>query len=179
MDAIRKRPPEAYYSTTLYDQGIGHVIVTRFKLSGEAEIGVFLVDVFCLGVKDAFYTRLWDQEYDGSFLAKVFGPEGMTPIAPACARKLVEDAVEYANQWGLAPHADYRAARRVFGGIDARQCDRTFTFGKDGKPFYIQGPNESPARVQAIMRQLETRCGAGHFDFFVLTDSAGAEWQPD
>lgn len=30
-----------------------------------------------------------------------------------------------------------------------------FVFGKDSKPFYIQGPNESQADVRRIMRTLE------------------------
>jgi hypothetical protein len=180
MDKVRKRSTEAYYSTTLFDDGIGHVVVARFKLSGEAEVGVFLVDVFCLGVKDSFYTRMWEQEYDGVFLTKVFGHEGMTPIEPACARKLIEDAVAYADRLGLAPDADYRQACRVLGGIDAGQCSRSFTFGKDGKPFYVQGPNDSTARAQEVIGRLRERCGDGHYDFLMLDGSLGAnafqEW---
>lgn len=62
MDKVRKRATEAYYSTSLFDKGIGYVVVARFKLVGEAEIGVFLVDVFCLGVKNAFFTRVSERE---------------------------------------------------------------------------------------------------------------------
>ena len=50
---------------------------------------------------------------------------------------------------------------------DAAQGDRSqrlrheFTFGRDGKPFYIQGPNESPAQASAIMQRIHE--SGGHF----------------
>ena len=41
---------------------MGHAAVARFRGS-DVEMGVFLLDVFCLGVKDAFYTRVSSAEY--------------------------------------------------------------------------------------------------------------------
>ena len=52
MVAPTKRPTEAWHTAGLFDRGFGQVIVARFKGSGEAEVGVFLVDTCCLGVKD-------------------------------------------------------------------------------------------------------------------------------
>jgi len=173
MSGSGKRPTEAYQSNTLFEQGMGYVTVARFKLSGETEVGVFLIDTYCLGVKNAFFTRVWDHEYDGEFLGKVFAREGKTGISPSCARKLVQDAVEYANQLGFSPHSDYREAARVLGGIDPSKCERTFVFGSEGKPFYVQGPDDSPARVQAILGQLRNRSGDGNFDFVLSEGSQG------
>lgn len=36
------------------------------------------------------------------------------------------------------------------------------TFGRNGKPFFIAGPNDNVARV---LRQLEKTAGVGNFDF--------------
>jgi hypothetical protein len=47
---------------------------------------------------------------------------------------------------------------------------QTFTWGKDGKPFFVGGPHDSPARCQQIMNVLTTRLGDGGFGFSVLTD---------
>lgn len=173
MTYPRKRPTEAYQSTSLFEQGIGYVTIARFRLSGEVEVGVFLIDVYCLGIKDGFFTRTWEHEYEESFLDRVFAEEGRTALSPACARKLVQDAVDYAQGLGLAPHPDYRLAARVFGGIDTKACDRSFTFGKDGKPLFIQGPNESPSQVRHILHQLNTRCGEGNYHYIVLGDERG------
>lgn len=159
----------------LFEAGIGHVVVCRHHPTrGETEVGVFLVDTFCLGVKDAFLTILPSSEVE-ELLEKVFGDEAKEALAPACARKLIEDAIAYALTLGLAPHPDYKKAARVLGGIDARECDTVFTFGKDGKPLYFQGPHDSPARVQQILLALRTRCGEGNYHFILGGPVSDAE----
>ena len=71
---------------------------------------------------------------------------------------------------GFSPGADYKKASRVFGGITTADCDEEFVFGKDGKPFYIQGPWESPARAERILRALEARCGEDGYHYIVAAD---------
>ena len=47
-----KRSPEAFVAPDLFECGIGHLLVSRFKSNGRVELGLFLVDVYCLGVKN-------------------------------------------------------------------------------------------------------------------------------
>lgn len=45
------RTHEALWPRDLFEKGIGWVIVARFKSAGQrVEAGIFLIDVFCLGV---------------------------------------------------------------------------------------------------------------------------------
>ncbi len=46
-------------------------------------------------------------------------------------------------------------------GVDPSTCPREFTYGRDGKPFYISGPHESLAQAKAISQRL--RAEGGHF----------------
>ena len=48
----------------LFDLGMGSVVVSRKMPDGEIGFGVFLVDVFCLGVKDAFFSVRPQGEYE-------------------------------------------------------------------------------------------------------------------
>ena len=80
----------------------------------------------------------------------------MLQVTPEHFAKLVYSAVEYAQSFGFAPHADYRHARLLLTGIDATQCQDIFEFGKDGKPLYFQGPHDSPAKVKSIMEASPT-----------------------
>jgi hypothetical protein len=91
----------------------------------------------------------------------------MIPVEPCCARKLVEQAVAYAQGLGFAPHPDFKKAARVFGGLKADECGRQFTFGRDGKPFYCSGPNETEEQSCRIVTQLTRRCGEGNFHYLV------------
>ena len=55
---------EAFWPEDLFRQGIGWIIVARFKSGGRHVLsGVFLVDVFCLGVKMASYEKCEAQDY--------------------------------------------------------------------------------------------------------------------
>lgn len=159
METTKKRPTEAWLTSEYWELGLGHVVVARFKADGEAEVGVFLVDGKCLGVKDAFYTRLSGAEYESRLLGKLRARGGLEAMAPACARKLIEGATAFARSLGLEPHEDYQTAQRVLGGIKPEECERTFTFGQDGKPAYIQGPHESAEQAESILARIARHLG--------------------
>src|SRR4029453_10281745 len=108
MNTTTKRHPEAFRSANLFDTGMGYVVVSRFKSDDQVESGVFLLDVFCVGVKNGFFSRLNQSEYESRLVQKVFAKDGSHPLTPACARKLVQEAVAYAQHLGFAPHPDYK-----------------------------------------------------------------------
>ena len=166
-----KHPPEALRSAKLFDSGCGYLVVSRFKADGRVESGFFLLDVYCLGVKDAgFHCFNNIAAYQESLLDRLFRDEDPVRMTPAAARKLTEDAISYARGLGFSPGIDYKKASRVFGGITTADCDEEFVFGKDDKPLYIQGPSDSPARVERILRALEARCGEGGYHYIVAAD---------
>lgn len=179
-----KPAPEAFVSSALFEVGMGTVILSRFKSEGRVESGVFLLDVFCLGVKNAMFVQLDVTEYEHKLLERCSVHDPLESIEPACARKLVEDAVRYAAGLGFQPHPDYKRACRVFGGTDPGACTQQFVFGDQGKPRYVQGPHDSPQRVARILKTLQTRCGEGNFTFMVLEEDlpdipGGPEWDPE
>ena len=169
------RLTEAYVSANLFEAGIGYVVVARFRGRGEMEAGVFLLDVFCLGAKNAFHTRASTAEYDSQILEQILPADNRKPLDPPSARKLIEGAVGYAQSFGLAPHPDYKMACRVLGGIKSADSTATFTFGEKGKPLFVQGPNDSPDFCQRILKQLRTRCGVDGFHFIILANEAQTE----
>jgi hypothetical protein len=166
-----KRPLEAFRSARLFDSGFGYLVVSRFKADGRVESGFFLLDVFCLGVKDAgFHDFNSIADYQESLIDRLFPDGNQVRMTPAAARKLTEDATSYGRELGFSPGVDYKKASRVFGGITTAGCDEEFTFGKDGKPLYVQGPSDSPARVERILRALDARCGEGGYHYIVAAD---------
>ena len=166
-----KRSPEAWRSADLFDSGYGSLVVSRFKADGRVEAGLFLLDVFCLGVKEAGFHHFSSvADYQEGLIDRLF-PDGYpVRMTPEAARKLTEGAISYAKGLGFSPAADYKKASRVFGGITTANCDEQFVFGKNGKPLYAQGLLESPACVEKILRVLEARCGEGGYDY-ILADN--------
>ena len=53
-----------YVSNDIEEMGEGHVIVSRKHTGGRVSIAFYLVDIWCVGVKDSFYRlRLEDYEF--------------------------------------------------------------------------------------------------------------------
>ncbi len=160
---------ECLISDTLFEQGIGHLYFTRLMPDGRISAGIFLVDVFCLGVKDAFFRIIEKFEYE-SRIKNRSGPERLVPVSPAYLRKLVEGAVAYARDLGFEPHRDYAEARQIFGDQETDSCTQEFMYGHEGKPLYISGPFESQARAKAIVEQLRQRKGEDGYHFIMGVD---------
>jgi len=77
----------------------------------------------------------------------------------------------YAKSLGLKVHGDYKKAARVLGGVRAADCDTVFHFGRDGKPFYVQG-NHSDDTARRVMDHLTRKLGQHGFNFLVEATTA-------
>ncbi|MFY9221297.1 MAG: hypothetical protein WAQ98_01430, partial [Blastocatellia bacterium] len=87
------------------------------------------------------------------------------------ACKLIENLVDYSKNLGFKPHPEYKKAQEIFGGIDVNECKEQFFFGKDGKPFYINGPYDDANKIRKILGKLTNKLGASGFNFtFVPSD---------
>jgi hypothetical protein len=154
-------------TTDVWTEGLGWVCLSRQLPNGLVGFAVFLVDRYCLGVKNALADVTSRSRYESEIARKMRSEFTSKELQPAAARKLVESAVEYARSLGFPPHADYHKAKLIFGDIDASECTEDFEFGKDGKPLFIAGPNDSPERCRQIMKALTQSCGPGGFDYVI------------
>ena len=113
----------ALVGAKLWKDGIGYLVIARQEVEGRLIFGVYLVDVYCLGVKNAF----WSVGTPGEFkelIQKMGKTQTMIPISPACLVKILEGAVEYARSFSFPPHPDYRHAAMLLAGIDPKACAR-------------------------------------------------------
>lgn len=182
VQAARFPIHDCLLSEDLFEAGIGHVILSRSLPNGDLAMAAFLVDVYCLGVKNAFYSVAPVQEYAFNLQQIEASAGRLERIDPSCLRKLIEGAVDYAGNLGFAPHRDYARAARLFGNIEAADCPVRYTYGKDGKPLYISGPDESPAQSRRIIDTLTRRLGPDEFQFVTALgtpESDAASQAPD
>lgn len=152
-------------SKSLEGSGIAQVMLSR-ALGGQVAVGMFLVDSYCLGIKDAWATVLSQLDYESKFINDRQGPP-MRDIAPADARKLLEEAAEYAHSIGFSPASEFQRTMVLFGDIEASQSTATFQFGFEGKPHFIGGPNDTPARCRQVIAILLSTCGEGNFHYTI------------
>jgi hypothetical protein len=142
----------------LWDMGIGNLVIARKMPDGQLACGVFLVDVYCLGIKNALWTILGQREFR-ALCRKLEDEEGLEEVTPEHFAKLVYRAADYGQSLGFPPHRDFRHAQRLLAGIDPSQCPDEFEFGQEGRPLYIRGPGETLDEARMIVARLQAQGG--------------------
>src|SRR5262249_20054527 len=127
---------------SLFDSGLGTVILARGNTPYYLAVGGFLVDAWCRGVKDTFFHSANAEAFD-MMMARMDATTPIASVDPSYARKLLRDAAAWAASVGFAPHRDFAAIERLFGDLRADACDATFQFGGEGK--LLQGATALPA----------------------------------
>ena|SRR5438874_4390147 len=142
------------------ESGLVNVLVARDAGSRVSACG-YLVDAWCLGVKNALGPRSVDRRKLPEFRDWFFRSYDQPPLAAPLelARHLVFGAVQYARELGFEPHPDFAGCAGHLGPWDGSS---DITFGRDGNPMYIQGPYDDAA---LIVRTLRRSVGDGNFDF--------------
>ena len=160
---------ECLVTGAISDLGMGNVFLARRFPGSQIGLAVFLVDLYCLGVKDAMFVVVSRDAY-AARIDMMRVKEKLEPIDPCCARKLIEGSVAYAKRLGFVPHSDYILARPLIAEVDIEACETEFEYGESGKPFYVAGPNDSPVRVRRIMNTLTNSVGRDGFHFMVSVE---------
>ena len=157
---------ECLIPETLFELGIGNIIIAKTMANRHIGMGVFLLDIYCLGIKNALYANLSSVEYEEQ--KRQIGMEhALDIIHPSCARKLIEGGVAFAETYGFKPHRDYKVVRQIYSQIDPEVCPKAFEYGKEGKPFYVSGPHDTPPQIKSILNTLEKKCGPGRYDYIL------------
>lgn len=127
--------------TTWQENGMAHVIVTRVRPSGNLIMASFLVDTFCLGVKDAWYNENITPYDFEKHLDKYHNGMDVEEISYNEAHNLIYGAIAFAEEGGIKPSKDFDPA----GYILEEDTDDVplieFEFGKDGKHLLMVSPS--------------------------------------
>lgn len=155
----------------LFEIGNGNLVLARKTADGRVAMAAFMLDVYCVGVKDVIL-RLDGARESETVIAALGDMQPLIAIDPACARKLLRDLVAWSRSIGLAPHPDYAAAELLFGDVSADGCTESFRFGRDGKPLLIRGPLDTSTRIRQRIEALRRKVGEDGFDY-VPADEIG------
>jgi hypothetical protein len=175
-------PVEAcYLNADWKEQGLARIVVTRSQENGKAMVGAFLVDIFCLGVKNTFCNEgLTRTQIEDELLPGFYQTEEPTRVGINYAKEIICGAVDYAKSLGFEPHPDFELSRHVLGNEEFSRT-RSLTFGgPKGKPLYIAGPDDDAA---SVLRKLRGRLGDKGFEYITPEDDWEAveedeDWEP-
>lgn len=141
-------------------------VVRKSPQTGQVAVAGYLVDLGCLGVKNALANiypseAVYQREYRDHLLRR----QDFTTCDLNLAAKVIDTAVAYAASLGFKPHRDMRDADLIRGAAQPELCAEEVPVGdEDGKPFFIAGPYDNPTR---IMRILDRSVGPGNYHFLM------------
>jgi hypothetical protein len=152
-----------FLSESLFELGMGTLILARGATRIHVELSSFLLDTFCLGIKDVMFESV-DGEVFEDYMEATEAESPMVDVDPAYARKLLRDLAAWSQSIGFAPHRDFAAVERMFGDVSADASEAVFRFGHDGKPVYIPGPTDTGPLIQRRIAQLRKVLGDDGFE---------------
>ena len=132
--------------------GIVLVLVARAGRGDRVSVCGYLVDTFCLGVKNVIGPELMRRRQLDAFARTYFvafpAPALRAPIA--LAQHLVHGAVAFAAGLGFDSHPDFVEACGHLGDLE-EPC--AISFGQQGRPLYVPGPHDDPIAVMHALKQ--------------------------
>jgi hypothetical protein len=140
-------------------KGIALVLVARAERRNGVSVCGYLVDTFCLGVKNVIGPERMRRRDLPSFVRTYFMafPASGVPAPIELAQHLVLGAVSYAETLGFSPHPEFERARCHVGQLN-ESC--AISFGRSGHPLYVAGLDDDPVMV---INTLNAKLGAGGF----------------
>lgn len=139
-----------YMTDDLKEVGEGHVIVTRLHKNGKICMGIYLIDIFCLGVKDSFYRlRMETAEFEGL----LYGIPKVRECSYEEAHNWVYGSIAFAEEAGIEPDDSFRLSQ-YFLEEDTDDIPLIeYEFGKDGKHHLFCQNNLEASKYMPLLKK--------------------------
>lgn len=170
---IRKRARnlpihKCYISDDWKENGECNIIIERKHGNGNITLGVFLVDLFCLGVKDTFYQYNISELEEEEFLGRFTGDNKVTEAGYNLVHNIILSAVEFAEDYGFKTHKDFERITQYILAEDTEDIPlMEIECGKDGKPFFVASDDMNEKEISRIISTLEKTAGPGNYSYLL------------
>ena len=145
--------------------GLVTVLIAREQPDGNVVFATYLLDIFCLGLKDTMYNANISASDFRQVMRDVFLHTQPESCSPELAHQMVYECIDYAAQFDLKPHRDFKLSKHVLEPRESLSAPHKLTFGKGGKPFFINGPYDN---INAILAKLDKHPGKGNYEFMLM-----------
>lgn len=132
---------KCYINSDWKDKGLAQIVVTRKKANGNYVVGVYLVDTFCMGVKDTFCRHDMSEDEILQMNDKISSGFGLEEIPYVEAHNLIYGGIAFAEDADIPPHKDFALSKYVLEEDTDDIPLIEYEYGKDGKYFLVVGPN--------------------------------------
>ncbi len=135
------------------DSGEGNIVIARQRPDGNFIIGMYLLDLYCMGVKDAYVIPNATREDVDRLMSNTQSGNEMIDMPYAEAHNMIYGAIEFAEEAGIKPHQDFNLAEYVLeeDTDDIPLID--FEYGHNGKHLLVIGPDGKERKYLSVLRK--------------------------
>ncbi|MGB1207468.1 MAG: hypothetical protein ACPG5B_17600 [Chitinophagales bacterium] len=153
------------------EEGICSIFLLRQQPSGNYVLGIYLVDLFCLGVKDAFYRFGITWNEFGEILEH-YNSNGaaLEETSPEYGQGVIKSALEYAAKFGIQPHKDFKLAQYI---LDDMKTVKKAKIKHPEVPKYL---TLRAAYNPLVIAALNKSVGEGNYEIGIKDDVFEDEW---
>ena len=146
-------------------EGFANILLSRKQPDNNIIFGAYLVDTYCLGLKNTFCNVGFTlSEYEDELKAGIYRDNDPIDCPVSLIHQIIYGAIEYAANLGFKPQKDFNLSKYVLEKQSEIEESTPVEFGKDGKPFYVSGPYDN---VDSIIEQLKEKLGEENFHFLI------------
>ncbi len=148
------------------EKGLTTVFIARTMPHGNYLVGMYLVDAWCLGVKNAdIKVNITPRELQNLQAGVDSSEKDRVAVSYQAARSLVLGSIKYAESLGFPPHPDWEPSQILMDPNEP--FEDKFVFGKDGEPMIVGGDpelfeylgNKNPFKPSSRPRKNGNGCG--------------------
>jgi hypothetical protein len=153
---------ECWINPDWRQRGLVTIVLARQHKNGCFTFASFLVDIFCLGLKQTMFALNEPAIEYVPTLNHLFTTQQRVPVDYVLAHNIIYGGIAYAEELGFKPTKDWSLTQYVLEADDDAIDLIELQFGRNGRPFYIAGPYDKPAEVR---QKLEKAVGADGYEF--------------
>ena len=140
---------KCYMSKDIQDCGEGEFIVTRMHTNGKISFASYLVDIYCLGVKDSCYHL----RNDADDFYQMINKFPLTECGYDELHNWIYGAVAFAQEAGIEPDRSFKLTQYMLEEDTDDIPLIEYEFGKDGKYFLVCDSVTEANRYLPILKE--------------------------
>ncbi|MBQ7691669.1 MAG: hypothetical protein IJT30_10845 [Muribaculaceae bacterium] len=142
-----------YVSENLEENCEGIVVVSRKHNGGRVSFAAFLLDTYCLGVKDTYFNLRMEPEDFDDFIDGMNDQIGITECSYDEAHNWVWGAVAWAEEGGIGPHKNFALTQMMLDEDTDDVPLIDLPFGRDGKHLLMANSIDELQKYMPILRE--------------------------
>lgn len=155
---------ECWLSSDWEESGTASIFVSRIHTNGNVTFAMYLIDLFCLGIKESLYYFNQTKRDYNNFLNKMKENVRIEKVDYLLVHNIIFAAIEYADELGFKPTKHFTSVSQYILEEDTDEVElMDISCGCNGKPMFIKTEFMSNGEAKRVIAQLDRSVGKGNY----------------